>query len=105
MDRRVIWAKAALDDLESVAAYIARDSPRYAATTVKRSLAAAQSLQRLGARGRVVPELQDAAVREVFVGSFRLVYRLTREEVQILAFIHGARDFSAAWRNESGDDQ
>jgi plasmid stabilization system protein ParE len=54
----VVWTKSALDDLESVAAYIARDSPRCASATVRKSLTAARSLQRFGERGHMVPALQ-----------------------------------------------
>lgn len=43
--------------------------------------------------GRTVPEVSDPAVRELFVGRYRLLYRVLENEVQILAFIHGAQDF------------
>jgi hypothetical protein len=33
----------------------------------------------------------------VFVYRYRLMYRVTRDTVEILAFIHGARDFGR-WR-------
>lgn len=51
------------------------------------------SLATLSERGRVVPELGDEAVREVFVDSYRLLYRVTEEHVQVLGFVHGARSF------------
>jgi plasmid stabilization system protein ParE len=41
--------------------------------------------------GRVVPEYDDEAVREVMVGNYRLMYRLWSEDVEIVAVIHGAR--------------
>jgi toxin ParE1/3/4 len=43
-------------------------------------------------RGRVVPELNDPAVRELLVGRYRLMYRVTASSVQVVAFVHGARD-------------
>lgn len=61
------------------------------------TLNAAASLETLGERGRVVPELKDPSTREVFIHSFRLLYRVEPEGVTILAFLHGARDFER-WR-------
>lgn len=48
-------------------------------------------------RGRVVPELNDPALRELFVYDCRLIYRVDDDRVGIRAFLHGARDF-ARWR-------
>jgi hypothetical protein len=44
--------------------------------------------------GRVVPELNRATVRQLLVQRYRLLYEATPAEVQILAFVHGARDLS-----------
>jgi len=48
-------------------------------------------------RGRVVPELQQPNIRELMVGRHRLIYEVFDTKVEILGFIHGARDF-AKWR-------
>jgi toxin ParE1/3/4 len=44
--------------------------------------------------GRIVPEIGDSEIREVFVYSYRLVYRITSVGVDILALIHSKRDFA-----------
>jgi toxin ParE1/3/4 len=80
-----------------VLGFISRDSPEGASRVVEQVLAAAQSLETLSERGRVVPERADPMIREVFVYRYRLMYRVTRDMVEILAFIHGARDFGR-WR-------
>lgn len=41
--------------------------------------------------GRIVPEVGDAALREIVHGNYRIVYRLTREAVEIVTVHHGAR--------------
>jgi plasmid stabilization system protein ParE len=41
--------------------------------------------------GRVVPELQQEHIRERFLYSYRLIYELHDQEIQILAVIHGSR--------------
>ena len=48
-------------------------------------------------RGRVVPELNDPAIRELFVYKYRLQYEVGDVRVLIVAFLHGARDF-ATWQ-------
>ena len=93
MARRVVWSDSAWHDLEQVADYIAIDSHHYAAAFVREVRDAARSLQTFAERGRVVPELSDPAVRELLVGRYRLMYRLTESTVQIAAIVHGARDF------------
>jgi toxin ParE1/3/4 len=93
MARTVVWSETAWHDLEQVADYIARDSRHYAATFVREVRDAARSPGTLAERGRVVPELDDPTVRELLVRRYRLMYRLTETSVQVIAFVHGARDF------------
>ena len=46
--------------------------------------------------GRIVPELQLEMMREIIFGNYRIVYRLRKEEVEVLIVFHAARlfDFS-----------
>lgn len=44
--------------------------------------------------GRRVPESTDSKVRELLVESYRIIYRLKRGSVQILAVAHGARNLA-----------
>jgi toxin ParE1/3/4 len=81
--------------------FIGRQSPAYAAVLAAQVLKAAQSLDELPERGRVVPELERAEVREVFVHRYRLVYRVEPTRITVLALVHGARDFHRAWRSGS----
>ena len=93
MARTIVWSEPAWHDLEQVADYIAQDSLHYAATFVREVRDAARSLATFAERGRIVPELNDPAVRELLVGRYRLMYRVAPSTVQIVAFVHGARDF------------
>ena len=97
MARKVIWAYAAEEDLEAAASYIHRDSPVYAASFIDKALEAGRSLDEFAERGRMVPELGDSSIREIFVYSYRLVYRIEDDLISILALIHGRRDFQKAW--------
>ena len=68
-----------------------------------RALEVADTLSTLSERGRVVPELGEATLREVFVYEYRLLYRVRQDRVIIRAFLHGARDFSK-WRREDAPE-
>ncbi|MDB4954643.1 MAG: uncharacterized protein JWO36_2212 [Myxococcales bacterium] len=91
--RKVIWAPSAYADLDDVLA--SRDNPGRLLEAV---LDAAESLSTFSDRGRVVPELDDPVTREIFVSDFRLMYEVSTEYVQIVAFVYGARDFETWWR-------
>ena len=86
--------------LDEVIAYIATDSRANALRVLESTLEAARHLSTLAERGRVVPELNDPAVREVFVFRYRLMYRVETDRVEVRAFVHSARDFAALRRNQ-----
>jgi plasmid stabilization system protein ParE len=49
-------------------------------------------LARFPLSGRVVPELHLSDYREVIVREYRIIYRLTAEDVLIVTVVHGKRD-------------
>jgi toxin ParE1/3/4 len=79
-------------DLEAIAEFISRDSAFYAAALVEELLAVASSLDRFSERGRIVPEVGDSTVRELFVKGYRLLYKTGEGFVLVLGVIHGRRD-------------
>ena len=87
---RVRWTPLAFDHLGSVHEYVAADSPAAADEVVDRILSAAKTLARfpeLGRHGRV------AETRELVITGtpFIVAYRIRRDQIQILAVLHGAR--------------
>jgi plasmid stabilization system protein ParE len=91
MDTRVSWSPEALDDVESIAAYIAKDSPCYASAVVQKILDVAQNLGKFPNIGPIVPEIGEPEFRERFVYSYRVIYRVTAPQVLIIAVVHGKR--------------
>ena len=91
MADRVDWSRRALQDLESIAEYIAADSPTYAGIVVKKIVSQAKTLAKFPRVGRKVPEFDDENIRELFVCSYRIIYRLRENAVVIAAVIHGKR--------------
>jgi len=91
--REVIWAESARDALDAVIGYIAQDSPQAAVQVLEEALRLSGSLATFAARGRVVPELNDPAIRQLFVHKYRLQYEVGEVRLLIVAFLHGARNF------------
>ena len=73
--RRVAWTSEARRTLEEVIEFVAQESPDGARRVLGQALDAAGSLETLAERGRVVPELGESAIREVFVYRYRLISR------------------------------
>jgi toxin ParE1/3/4 len=90
---RIVWAPQAVEDVEAIRAYVARDSPHYADLVVERIVAAVALLASSPRSGRVVPEVGDESLREVIHGNYRIVYRLRHDIIQIVTAFHGARLF------------
>ncbi len=91
MDYEVVWSPEASEDLASIAEYIGRDSEFYAAAVVTKVLETARSVSTFPYIGRIVPERGDESIRERFVYSYRLIYRITSRQILITAIIHGKR--------------
>jgi plasmid stabilization system protein ParE len=87
----VIWAPQAIEDVESIRTYVARDSAHYADLLVERIVAAVGRLETFPRSGRVVPEVGDESLREVVYQNYRIVYRLKPRAVEIITVFHGAR--------------
>lgn len=83
--------------LDDAVAYLARESHPAAERLLIDALNTASSLDTFSERGRVVPELNDPGIRELFVRRYRLLYQVATGEVLILAFVHGARDLTRGW--------
>ncbi|HEV8239594.1 MAG TPA: type II toxin-antitoxin system RelE/ParE family toxin [Thermoanaerobaculia bacterium] len=88
---KVVWAHRAIADLEAIAEFIRHDSPHYAAVTVGRLAKAARPLETFPRMGRRVLEAKSDDVRELIVGSYRLMYRIEAERILVVAVIHGSR--------------
>jgi len=87
------WTPQALDDLAAIRDYVARDSTHYATLLVERLFAAVDRLSAFPESGRIVPEFQRPDLREVILGSYRIVYRLRDRRAEVLTVFHGARLF------------
>jgi plasmid stabilization system protein ParE len=89
----VVLTPQSQDDLREIVSFIARDSPARARTFGNILVDKALAIGAHPEMGRVVPEEDDSAVREIVHGAYRIIYEVVREPnaVFILRFWHGAR--------------
>lgn len=91
----VSWTHQALEDLDAVCLFIARDAPLVASVFADRAFEAADRLADQPRLGRIVPELQVETIREILLYSYRLIYRIVDGvvdgDVHVLTVHHGAR--------------
>jgi plasmid stabilization system protein ParE len=94
---RLRWTPQALEDIEAICTYIARDSNYYARIFATQIMEKASTLESFPKAGRIVPESSRENIREIIHGSYRIIYRLINDSVQILTIHHSARllDLSA----------
>ncbi|MHC5743254.1 MAG: type II toxin-antitoxin system RelE/ParE family toxin [Nostoc sp.] len=91
MAYQVVWSSKALEDVEAIATYISRDSTAYTAAVVQRIIDVTRHLSNFPFSGRIVPEFGDDNIREKFVYSYRVIYRIQGDTLTIAAVIHGKR--------------
>lgn len=89
----VRWTLAALDDLDLIKDFIAQDSPAQASIFGERIIEATRRLAEFPLSGKVTPETDDKARREILVGDYRIMYRVEGEVVYVTRVFHGARDY------------
>lgn len=89
----VIWSKPAKRDLRNIHDHIASDSKFYAKKVVQNIVEKSEDLQDFPLMGRMVPELQDSDIRELIFYSYRLIYRVSSDTIEVLTLIHGKQDF------------
>jgi toxin ParE1/3/4 len=89
---KVRWTATAEEHLDSIHRYIANDSPQYANLIVDRLTRRSQQIADFPLSGRRVPEYDVDQVREVIESSYRLIYCIKPDQIDVLAVIHGAMD-------------
>ena len=95
MGWQVIIAPSAQTDLADIVRYVAQHNSDAAARLGFELITRAESLANFPEIGRIVPEFRQPNLREIICRSYRIIYRLRREDkqIQIVRFWHGARGF------------
>ena len=88
---RVHWTNTAIDHLLSIYEYVSHDSDVYADRLMDRLTRRSQQIGTFPRSGRSVPEYEAPDIREMIEGSYRIIYRIKEEQVDVLAVMHSAQ--------------
>ena len=99
---KVILAPRAIDDLQTIGDWIARDDPVRALTFVEELFDAAQALSEMPSRFPLVVGLPG--VRRRVFGKYLIFYRVHANNIDVARILHGARDYDSVLALEPSDD-
>jgi toxin ParE1/3/4 len=88
----IIWSPEAKADLHEIADFIAEDSAYYAEATVARIVDSVERLKKFPSSGRIVPEFGMSTLREVVLRNYRIVYRCSEQNCEIVTVLHSRQD-------------
>jgi len=97
----VKWSRPSKQDLKQIYNYISRDSTFYAQKVVIAIVEKSETLNVFPYMGRIVPERNEERIREILIYSFRMIYQINSNNIEILALIHSKKDFSSIEFNET----
>ena len=81
-------------ELDNIYNYIQLDSKDRAEKFVNNILDEIENLILFPEKGRVIPELNLNHFRELIVNNYRILYRIEKETIFILAILHMSREFN-----------
>ncbi len=87
----VRWTHLAIDDLNEIGEYIAKDSRRYAEITVQELFDTTEILEQTPKAGRIVPEFNKPHLRELIQGNYRIIYKIINTKTVDILTIHHAK--------------
>jgi len=91
---KIEWTEPAISDLQHIRGYIAKDSEYFSARFIEKVINRIDVLPDFPEMGRVVSEADDKSIRELIYQKYRIMYRIEKERILILAIIHGGRDLN-----------
>jgi len=95
---KVIWTDSAIQDLNDIGDYIAKDSVRFAEITVQKLFDSVDILEEYPQSGKVVSEFGEEKIRELIRGNYRIVYQIIDDfRIDILTVHNCARLYGNAF--------
>jgi len=88
---RVKWTNNTLEELDDIARFISKDSPKYAKILMNQIFEMASHLEQFPKLGRKVPEYNDPNLREIIYKNYRIIYLIKEDQLEIISVIHGSR--------------
>lgn len=90
--KKIVWTHEAVFRLTGIEDYISKDSPIRAVKFIESIIDHAESvLMGNPEAGRVVHEISNPSIRELVFKKYRIVYRLNKNQIEILTVFEGHR--------------
>jgi len=89
---KVFWTETAVNHLSAIYNYISQNSPQYAQRLVERLTRRSEQIANFPFSGRIVREFETEQIREVIEGSYRIIYYIKPEQIDVIAVLHAARN-------------
>ena len=99
------WSRQAQQDLLEIGRYIAKDNRAAARRWVERLRQRARQAAEHPQAGRIVPEHSRPELREVLLRSYRIVYTVGDDAVEVLTIFEGHRLFPKGVVPDALDDE
>jgi toxin ParE1/3/4 len=74
---------------------LSQNSPQYAQRFVERLIRRSEQVANFPLSGRIVPEFETKQIREIIEGSYRIIYYLKSDKIDILAVLHGSQNIES----------
>jgi toxin ParE1/3/4 len=97
---KVYWTNTAVKHLLNIHEYIAVHSERYANTVIDRITKRADQFSNFPNSGRIVREFNTKEVREIIEGSYRIIYYVGLEQIEVLAVVNTAQELGSLGAKE-----
>jgi len=88
---KVHWTDNAIVHISIIYEYIAHDSPLYAKKMIDKIIVRSEQIADFPLSGRKVPEYEKDDIREMIEKSYRIIYRIKSNKIDVLAVVHCAQ--------------
>lgn len=92
---KIVWTEIAIDDLNNIANFHSQYSDNFASALIKKLFNKPKILKEMPELGRIVPERDNEAIRELIEGNYRIVYFFDKEidTIEIITIHHASQPF------------
>lgn len=87
----VIWMPRAKRELRDIKRYISREAPSTAKAFIQRIRERVRKVGVMPNAAALVLEAEADNIREIYVGNYRVIFRVLADAVHVLTVMHGAR--------------
>ena len=80
---KVVWSETAINQIRRYASLIEDDKPKAAANWIRSVFSKETDISSFPLLGRVVPEYDKTSIREIIFGSYRIIYKIQKNEILV----------------------